>query len=66
MEKAILSQSSQKALKPGGILSITEFFPDPHYQSRGSVRHLAEKEGFQLERQFGAWLAFATNFVNPL
>jgi predicted methyltransferase len=35
-----------QALKPGGILSVTEGFLDPHYQSREQVRHLAQPAGF--------------------
>jgi len=50
------------ALKPGGILSITEVFPDPHYQRKTTVRKLAEQAGFRLDRQFGGWLAFTMNF----
>lgn len=30
------------ALKPGGVLSVTEVIPDPHYQSHGTMRRLAE------------------------
>ena len=53
------------ALKPGGILSVTEVIPDPHYQSRSTVRRLAEAAGFHLVRHHGSWLAFTMNFVKP-
>jgi ubiquinone/menaquinone biosynthesis C-methylase UbiE len=53
------------ALKPGGVLSVTEVFPDPHYQSRRTVRRLAEKAGFQPGESFGHFLAFTLNFVKP-
>lgn len=51
------------ALKPGGALSITEIFPDPHYQSRATVLRLAEKAGFQLKEMHGPWYFFTANFV---
>lgn len=53
------------ALKPGGLLSITEIFPDPHYQSRATVRCLAENTGFRFDRYYGNWLSFTMNFVKP-
>lgn len=54
-----------QALKVGGILSITEVFPDPHYQSRATVRRLAEGAGFRLVEEIGTWLAFTMNFQKP-
>lgn len=54
-----------RALKPGGLLSVTEVIPDPHYQSRGSVRRLARTAGFEEQDSFGNWLAFTLNFVKP-
>lgn len=35
------------ALKPGGILSVTEIILDPHFQSRGTVLWLACTVGFR-------------------
>jgi ubiquinone/menaquinone biosynthesis C-methylase UbiE len=52
------------ALKPGGVLlSITEIFPDPHYQSRATVRQLAEAEGFRQQTTHGPWYFFTANFI---
>jgi protein-S-isoprenylcysteine O-methyltransferase Ste14/precorrin-6B methylase 2 len=53
------------ALKPGGVLSVTEVFPDPHYQSRRTVRRLAEQVGFQPGESFGSFFAFTLNYVKP-
>jgi ubiquinone/menaquinone biosynthesis C-methylase UbiE len=53
------------ALKPGGLLSITEVIPDPHYQSRRTVRRLAKEAGFWEKQSFGNWIAFTLNFVKP-
>jgi ubiquinone/menaquinone biosynthesis C-methylase UbiE len=51
------------ALKPGGILSLTEVFPDPHYQSRPAVRRLAEAAGFRVVEILGSWRAFTANLA---
>jgi len=56
-------QECHRVLKPGGILSITEIFPDPHYQSRAVVRRLAEAAGFRLRAMHGHWYFFTANFV---
>lgn len=53
------------ALKPRGLLSITEVIPDPHYQFYGTVRRLAEAAGFQFDRYYGNWFAFTVNFIKP-
>ncbi len=53
------------ALKPGGILSISEIMFDPHYQSPARARELAEKAGFRFDRQFGNAFKFTAHFVKP-
>lgn len=58
-ESALLALRA--ALKPGGILSITEVIPDPHYQTSGTVRRLAEDAGFHLLESYGTPLAFTLN-----
>jgi ubiquinone/menaquinone biosynthesis C-methylase UbiE len=54
-----------RALKPGGLLSITEMFGDPHYQSRSTVQRLAEAAGFRLQSIQGSWWFFTANFLKP-
>jgi ubiquinone/menaquinone biosynthesis C-methylase UbiE len=61
---ATLAQCS-RALKPGGVLSITEMFGDPHYQSRSVVQRFAEEAGFRLQRSQGGWWFFTANFLKP-
>lgn len=51
------------ALKPGGTLSITEIFPDPHFQSRATVQQLAKTAGFQPHGLYGRWYFFTANFA---
>lgn len=58
-------QESFKALKPGGMMSITELFGDPHYQSQSTVQRLAEEVGFELREIHGHWWFYTANFVKP-
>ena len=54
-----------QALKPSGILSITESLPDPQYQSQSTVSHLAQSAGFIHQRTYGNHWAFTMNFTKP-
>ncbi len=56
-------QQYYTALKPGGRLSITEIFPDLHYQSLATVQRLAEAAGFRRQAMHGPWYFFTVNFV---
>lgn len=53
------------ALKPGGILSVTEIVFDPHFQSRNTVRRLAESAGFREKEFFGNRFAFTLTLERP-
>ena len=54
-----------KALKPGGILSITEAIGDPDYRGRKTILTEAEAAGFEFLRQFGGRISFTANFRKP-
>lgn len=54
-----------QALKPGGVLSVTEVALDPHRQAPQQVRHLAEAAGFLEQAWFNGRLVFTLNFVKP-
>jgi ubiquinone/menaquinone biosynthesis C-methylase UbiE len=54
------------ALKPGGILSITEVLPDPHFQLPRTVRRLASQVGFQEQAYFGGFPAFTIHLCKPV
>lgn len=56
-------QEIRRGLKPGGILSVTQVLPDPHYQSQQKVRLLCERAGFAFEEVFASWRAFTMNLV---
>jgi ubiquinone/menaquinone biosynthesis C-methylase UbiE len=53
------------ALKPGGILSVTEVLPDPHYQTAGTIRRLMSGAGFEEQAYFGGFPAFTIHLRKP-
>lgn len=53
------------ALKPKGILSITEIIFDPDFLRRSTVRRLAKVVGFQEKENFGNCIAYTINFEKP-
>ena len=53
------------ALKPGGILSVTEVIFDPHFQSRQTVARLARTGGFREKAFHGNAIAFTLNLEKP-
>jgi ubiquinone/menaquinone biosynthesis C-methylase UbiE len=53
------------ALKPGGILSVTEIIFDPHFQTRNTVGRLARTVGFQEKALHGNRIAFTLNLEKP-
>ena len=55
-------RSLHAAMKPGGVLSVTEMIIDPDYQPPARVRRLAESAGFRLDRSYGMPLMFTMNF----
>jgi len=53
------------ALKPGGLLSVTEVALDPHFQTRGSVARRATGVGFREAARHGNRLAFTLMLQRP-
>ena len=51
------------SLKPGGILSVTEVLPDPHYQSKAAVRRMAKEVGFEVEEAYSGLRSFTFNLI---
>ena len=61
---AVLAQCF-RALKPGGVLSVTESLVDPHYQFQSTLKRFAGRAGFRLQWiQGGRWL-YTANFIRP-
>ncbi len=42
---------------------MTEVLPDPHYQTVGHVRRLAEEAGFEESKIVRGWLSFTMNLT---
>jgi 2-polyprenyl-3-methyl-5-hydroxy-6-metoxy-1,4-benzoquinol methylase len=51
-----------QALKPGGVLSVTEVIFDPHFQGRESVVRAAQAAGFKQRNFFGRKLTYTMHF----
>jgi ubiquinone/menaquinone biosynthesis C-methylase UbiE len=64
-DRPAVMERAFRALKRGGVLSITEMFGDPHYQSRATVKCFAEEAGFGLQSIEGKVWFFTANFVKP-
>ena len=61
---AVLAQCF-RALKPGGVLSVTESLVDPHYQFQSTLKRFAARAGFRLQSiQGGRWL-YTASFIKP-
>jgi ubiquinone/menaquinone biosynthesis C-methylase UbiE len=54
------------ALKPGGLLSITEVIADPHFQRRSVVRELTEQAGFKEQECIGHRFSYTLNLAKPI
>ncbi len=53
-------------LKPGGILSVTEFLPDPDYPLRSTVIKTYQHEGFVPDDSLGNLWNYAVGLKKPL
>ena len=53
------------ALRPGGFLLVSEVMPDPHYQSLGKVKALAQEAGFRSGTIYGNRFAFSIKLEKP-
>jgi ubiquinone/menaquinone biosynthesis C-methylase UbiE len=54
-----------RALKPGGVVSMTEEFLDPDYPRRKTTIAWAEEAGFELAERYGNWWCYTLNFRKP-
>ena len=54
-----------RALKPGGLLSVTELLGDPHYQFRSKLKRMAAEAGFRLKSIEGGWWIYTASFIKP-
>ncbi|TET22573.1 MAG: methyltransferase domain-containing protein [Candidatus Stahlbacteria bacterium] len=54
---------AHRVLKPGGILAITEFFPDPDYPLKRTTVRLALSAGFTKDAVEGSFFNYTARFV---
>jgi ubiquinone/menaquinone biosynthesis C-methylase UbiE len=54
------------ALKPDGILSVTEVIFDPHFQRKEAVLKVAQVAGFREKAFFGRRLAYTIHLEKPI
>ena len=54
-----------RVLKPGGILAVTEFLPDPDYPWRSTVIKIGQREGFALDDNQGNLWNYTVRFRKP-
>ena len=52
----------RRVLKPGGILSVTEFLPDPDYTCRSTTIKIGQDEGFILDENLGNLWNYTVRF----
>lgn len=58
-------KESFRALKPGGVLCVTEIIFDPHFQRRSKILRLGSAVGFEEKEVYGSKFAYTINFVKP-
>jgi ubiquinone/menaquinone biosynthesis C-methylase UbiE len=64
-DKVTALREIYQRLRPGGVLSITEVLPDPHYQGLSRVRRLVADSGFHELAIFQGWLSYTLNVSKP-
>ncbi len=58
-------QEMKRILKPGGILAVTEFLPDPDYPLRSTTIKLCQGEGFVPDGNLGNLWNYTIRFKRP-
>lgn len=54
-----------EALKPGGLLAVTEVIFDPHFQRRSTIARLAAEAGFLQREMHGNRIAYTMILARP-
>ncbi len=55
-------QQIKRVLKPGGILAVTEFLPDPDYPLQSTTIKIVKKAGFVLDEALGTIWNYTVRF----
>lgn len=58
-------QEVKRVLKPGGILAVTELFPDPDYPWKSTTIKLGEGAGFLVDKVAGNFFNYTVRFRKP-
>ena len=58
-------QEVKRVLKPGGILAVTELFPDPDYPWKSTTIKLGEGAGFVADKVSGNFFNYTVTFKKP-
>jgi len=64
-DRTVALKEIYNALKPGGILSVTEVIFDPHFQRREAVLQAAESNGFIEKNFFGNRFSYILHLEKP-
>ena len=65
-DRARVVREIKRILKPGGILAVTEFLPDPDYPLRSTTIRLCQREGFALDESQGNLWNYTVRFRKPV
>lgn len=65
-KREIALKELRRVLKPDGLLSITEFLPDPHYIMRRNLISLVERLDFSLIKKHGNFFCYTVNFQKEI
>jgi ubiquinone/menaquinone biosynthesis C-methylase UbiE len=57
-----LIRETNRLLRKGGTLSVSEHLPDPDFVSSGKLRRLVENNDFRFDQRFGKSWAYTANF----
>lgn len=55
-------QEVRRVLKPGGLLAVTELFPDPDYPWKSTTMKLGEGAGFVVDKVSGNFFNYTVRF----
>ncbi len=64
-DRARALREVSRVLKPGGILAVTEFLPDPDYPLRSTTIKICQREGFVLDDNLGSLWNYTIRFKKP-
>ena len=53
----------RRVLRPGGVFSVSEHWPDPDFLSFSRVNSLCRNSGLELQTRYGARFSYTANFT---